>query len=337
MVIWQRPQRILSIDIETEITRLRKPEESLVAVIGIVPYFLDKNGHYRRGSYKHFLRDQIQDFHAFLVNFDGLILGQNLFDFDYRVLRPHMSFEGIIEKTFDLYFFLDSIDSGKRSRLSLEVLAYLNLKKRKLSLQKDISALWRMGGTRQVLRRNERDCDLVAELWLKLIKERSLKSKLRSPSILGSPRTRTRLHIEDVHIPIVHGYTPLITHTEWIQRIVHWGNARRDPKTGGKTIIEDPIDAGDLALFHRLMCTGCSRNFVLRAGRSRIYKQRAAKSCPFCKKRVPLINGTTLIRTFPDQLRFIHTSGANDHIFTNNLPSDIEAREFIRRLRFWSY
>jgi len=308
----------------------------VVAVVGVIPFFRDPTGCFQRGEYRNFRRTELSELHALLLSFDGLILGQNLFNFDYRVLRPHISLQGIVEKTLDLYFFLDSIDSQKRARLSLEVLAQCNLRTRKLSINSDIPALWRAGRIRQVLRRNERDCDLVAELWMKLIRDRYLKSKLRLLGMSENARTPVYLQVNEPQLPVLYGHRPFLTHDEWMRRLTQWNNVRRDPKTGGKTFVEEDVDSSDLLLFHRLRCDRCFRNFVLRAGRSRIYKPRAAKGCPFCQRKVSLAKGATLMKCGSGPLRFVHLRHADD-LSETELPSESDAREFIRGLRFWSF
>ena len=330
------PSRLLALDIETEKTRLRKVEESVLAVVGVVPYSLNGTGAYERGPYRYFLRDELPQLYALLAGFTGLIIGQNILDFDYRVLRPHMPLAGIIEKTFDLFLFLDYIDPEKRSRLSLEVLAQRNLYKQKLFAKDDISALWRAGEVKKVLRRNESDCELVAELWMMLARDRELKSKLRIAGEREQLEGDTLIRVEARHLPIVLGKQPFLTHDAWLERLTTWGNARRDPKTGGKTFVEERIPEGDLALFHKLRCPHCHRHFVLHVGRSHLIKPRASKVCPFCRRRVTLARGTTLLGR-DGEARYFVRIGNYGRIRKSWVPTEESARRFIRGLRFWSY
>lgn len=326
------PPRILSLDIETARTRFRKVEESTIAVVGLVPYALCRDGHYERGVYQYFLRDELPALHQLLAVFDGLILGQNVFDFDYRVLRPHIPFAGIVEKTFDLLFFLSEIDVTRGARLSLEVLAKRNLKQRKLASNRDIPSLWRSGDVKTVLKRNERDCDLVVHLWLKLVNERRLTTKHRH-----SDAPNPVIEVKEQHLPILLGHEPFMEYQEWMRRLAKWGNARRDPATGGKTIVRETVAPADILVFHRMWCPDCQRTFILRAGRTRIYKPCAAKACPFCKHRLALADGATLT-----------TSGAGSHfhflslrnafwVNPEHFPAEDAAMEFIRRMRYGRY
>lgn len=328
------PRQIFSIDIETEKTRLRKVEESVLAVAGVVPYARDRLGRYRRGSYRHFLRDRLSEFHALLADFNGLILGHNVLDFDYRVLRQHMSLEGIIEKTLDLYLFLDSIDPEKRARLSLEVLARRNLNKRKLSGGEDIPALWRGGEVKKVLRRNERDCVIVAELWMRLVKRRRMSSKLRSAGMFDTPGAPIDLKVAAKHLPVLHGRQPFMTYDEWMRRLTEWGNARRDPKWGGKTVVEEPVSEGELELFHRLLCRACHRNFVLKSSLQKQFHEQESVACPFCQSPVPMSARQTL-----------NLSGMGywlppflcNGLPVEQFPQGEVARRLIRSMRYWWY
>ncbi len=328
------PPAILSLDIETEVTRLRKVEKSTISVVGVVPYMPCGDGHYRRGSYQYFLRDEMPALHELLSKFECLILGQNLFDFDYRVLRPHMPFDSIIHKTFDLLFFLSEIDITRRARLSLDVLAKRNLKRRKLVTNRDIPALWRGGDVKTVLRRNERDCDLVVDLWITLVNDRRLTTHDRrsdAPNIL--------IEVKERHLPVLFGQQPFMDYREWARRLQKWGNACRDPVTGGKTVVREKIARYDLVIFHRMWCSDCKRNFILRAGRNRIYKPRSSKVCPFCKRQLALAEGTTLTM-WGDAARrrfYFVKMKQSPCLKPESLPAEDEAMEFIRRMRYGRY
>jgi hypothetical protein len=327
------PRRVLSFDIETAITKLRKPEQSTLAVAGCVVYTRYGKTAYRAGAFRHFANEQIHELHALLDGFDGLILGHNLFDFDFRVLRTQIDFSRIIGKTLDLMFFLRSLDAQRRSRLDLARLARLNLKKRKLLGDEDISQLWRDGERDKVLRRNRRDCELVAELWMKLVREGQIRTKLRFAGAGESDDAMVRMSSD--RFAVLAGREPLMAWNEWTERLEKWGSARGDPKWGGKTVIEEPVPDGAFVLFHRFICGGCDRHFVLAASFHRQFARDESIACPFCKVPV-LVSGRDTLTTGG-----LYGLWAPRHYCERfppeRFPSIELARRLIRQMRFWRY
>ena len=257
------PRQVCALDIETAKTSFKNPGSCEIACVGVLIYKRAGSA-WRRGNYRWFGANQFAELQEFLQGFSGVVLGHNIFDFDYRALQPHIALEGVIEKTVDLRMLLQAIDRKKRARLSLESLARINLKRRKRYNSKNVPALWRAGQVRKVLVHNERDCELTFELWRYLLKKREVRTGVafgRSEKEFEYPLTQETIR----HLA---GHAPQLSHTTWLKRIQDWGNAIRPPDYNAKTYVEEP-NAGRRPLFHRLHCGSCQRAFVLVARRDR--------------------------------------------------------------------
>lgn len=166
------PAKICSFDIETENTNFKNPEKSKLILAGIKVYNLHKN-HYYPCKYKVYYPNQIGELEDFLKHFSGLIIGHNIFQFDYRVLRRMLSLSGVIEKSVDTLFFLyKKIRENSFKGLSLDNLSRLNLGKKKTLNGKSVCDLWHAGKRKMVLEYNENDCALAKGIWWLLAKER---------------------------------------------------------------------------------------------------------------------------------------------------------------------
>jgi len=138
---------------------MRKPEGCEIACAGVLLYRRFRSS-WRQVGYQWFGAAQLSDLATFLHQFPGLIIGHNIFNFDYRVLRPHVPLTGIIEKTVDLFLALQNISRSRDARLTLNSLARINLRRRQLGKSRSMPRLWRAGQHRRVLAHNKRDCEV---------------------------------------------------------------------------------------------------------------------------------------------------------------------------------
>ncbi len=329
------PRQICAFDIETS---GKKPEICELFCAGLLVY--KRAGFsWRRGKYRWFSVDQLSELGAFLHSFAGLIVGHNVFDFDYRVLRAHLSLEGIVEKTCDLRLLLHDIDHNRRARLKLESLVRLNLKRRKLYNSGKIPTLWREGQRRKVLAHNERDCELTAELWRHLL----LRRKVRTSVQIGWDG-EFRYSLGQETLSVLAGHTPQLTHPVWLKRIDEWGNAVRPPNYIAKTYIEEP-NAGPRPLFHKLLCQNCQRAYILVARRNRQINKNETMGCPFCQHPVSLEEASTLswgespfATSFrEDSCNFVRYHGQSWRAAASNFPDAKSARARIDSLRIWNW
>jgi predicted nucleic-acid-binding Zn-ribbon protein len=168
------PNKICILDIETERTVFKAPEKSKLAFVGIKEYTLH---HERYFPCKHrwYLPEHSSKLELFLKNYSGIIIGHNILQFDYRVLRPLISLDGIVDKTVDTLVFLYKKNGKKFKGLSLNNICSVNFGKCKTIKGKFISELWRKGKKKEVIKYNENDCILTKTLWCHLVNGRSLK------------------------------------------------------------------------------------------------------------------------------------------------------------------
>ena len=190
----QLPTRVCSLDIETERTSFKTPEKSKLLFVGILTYTFRRN-RYFPGRYRYFLPDQMKELETFLRNFSGIIIGHNLLHFDYRVLRPFFSLNGIPEKTVDTLLFLHRKSLGQFSGLSLKALAKENLTRlRKMNLGNRISRTWHSRYRLKAIEYNKMDCRLTMAVWSKMVHERQIQVpyvQMPAGLVFGGPITIT--------------------------------------------------------------------------------------------------------------------------------------------------
>lgn len=174
MSMTKLPLKICVLDLETQKTDFKSPEKCELALVGTKIYILQEK-EYQPQEYMHFLPDQMQELEQFLREFDGIIIGHNILNFDYRVLRPLISLKDVIEKTVDTLAFLYKLNTNQLRGLSLDALAQLNFGKSKTISGGNIPELWQQGQYQEVIKYNENDCALTMELWWQLVKKRSIR------------------------------------------------------------------------------------------------------------------------------------------------------------------
>src|SRR3990172_8997257 len=158
------PTRITALDIETDIPDPKgMVEECQAFLLGVKQYRIEAGGLIPE-DYHSFEVSQLAEALEQMNNASGLIVGYNLFGFDYVVLRPWLQRTTIIERTVDLFAFLRAHVKHLRG-LKLHSLCTSLLGEGKIDLGTDAINAWRNGKRDLVLRYNERDCDLAAKLW----------------------------------------------------------------------------------------------------------------------------------------------------------------------------
>src|SRR5260370_1943452 len=123
------PKVVCVLDLETSGKDALKPDRADLAVVGLKVYTWDGQlKAYLPGLYEHYAPT---DFLALQQRLDGLlgpIIGHNIFNFDYLVLRRHLNLEQVVEKSADTLHFLYEQDGGgeEGSLYSLDRLAKEN-------------------------------------------------------------------------------------------------------------------------------------------------------------------------------------------------------------------
>lgn len=166
------PSEICVLDVETEQVEFQNPEGCILAFVGVKTFVLSE-GSYQPQEYRYFLADDVTALEQFLRTFDGLIIGHNIFAFDYRTLRTRLSLDGVVERTADTLEFLLSKNRQRLAGLKLDHLCRANFGKGKTLDGASTPELWRQGRRDEVIAYNENDCILTMELWQHLVMKRA--------------------------------------------------------------------------------------------------------------------------------------------------------------------
>jgi hypothetical protein len=210
------PLQICILDIETDEDAVRNPEGCVVFVVGVKTFVL-REGSYQAAQYKWYSPKEFADLAGFLHSFNGLIIGHNIFEFDYRTIRLSLSLDGVLEKTVDTLDFLRrKIKKRRKGLLSLDSLSRANLGKSKTLDGESAPKLWRQGRYDEVIAYNENDCLLTMELWQHFVIERS--GVLKSYQKTGWTDEGT-FNISDKDLEELLGKKPKYTYETWKQKL----------------------------------------------------------------------------------------------------------------------
>lgn len=160
--------RIIVLDIETDIPEPKGAIEMCEPFLLGVKHYKIEAGHLIPEDYIAFERATLADGVAHIAKTQGLVIGYNLFGFDYVVLRAWLEGTDIIERSVDPLYFLRTLPERPRG-LKLHSVCTTLFGEGKLELSGNAVAAWRDGNRNLVIRYNERDCDLVARLWFFLL------------------------------------------------------------------------------------------------------------------------------------------------------------------------
>ncbi len=174
------PKNICALDIETYKTDFSYRKNSRVAIVGLKVFKHLKAGKYISKGYSSYTEDQMNHLKKRIQDFDGLIIGFNIYKFDLEVLERYFSepfIRKIKNKTVDLFFLIGYLNKGFFRGLGLDSLSKQNLGIGKTLNVKggQIPKLWLSGKKRKVIKYNHRDCDLTFRLWHQFVKQGFLK------------------------------------------------------------------------------------------------------------------------------------------------------------------
>jgi hypothetical protein len=173
------PKIVCALDLETSGPNAIKPDHADLAVVGLKTYTWDEQQKsYLPGPYEHYAPADFLALQQRLDELPGPIIGHNLFNFDYRVLRRHLNLEGIVEKSADTLHFLYEQDGGGEDGYlyKLDLLAKENFGEGKAAKASTIPKLLKEGKLAEVLTYNEHDCDLTFRVWWKMVSERHISA-----------------------------------------------------------------------------------------------------------------------------------------------------------------
>ncbi len=201
------PKRILVIDIETTWGKLEEPPAAeRIQLVG-VKEFRRCPGGYQPMRYEPF--DGPAAWNALRARLQepvDLILGYNLFGFDYYFLESIVPIESISGNTVDLFLWLCSC-LGFHRGLRLTDLCRINLGIWKSRFGKPLRELDR----KQLHRYNERDLDLTFRLWLHAANQKLIQTS-------GTGAWKAGKH----DLQFLFGRRPVIDHETWLEKRRDW-------------------------------------------------------------------------------------------------------------------
>jgi hypothetical protein len=221
------PQKICVLDLEGRVRSFDRAEDTELWFVGTQQYTLMGSG-YRASKHRVWLPNALSALENYLQAFPGVIIGQNIFKFDYRVLGRLINLFGIIEKTVDTLAlcwwkrwhvafdpkpdmprFLSWEIGPEVKGLSLDKLSRSNFNTGKTFDGRLLRQIWKTDQS-AVFRYNANDCALTRRLWLHLVTQKSLK-------IPDGANGRT-FTLSNREVSVARGTEPWITFPEWD----HW-------------------------------------------------------------------------------------------------------------------
>lgn len=228
------PKRVCSFDIETTKGRF--------CLGGLLVYTLH-DGKYFPGRYRAY---EVQDLSAlilFLKDFKGIIIGHNLFEFDYRVLKhecrleniynklsrantgntclPELDLERIIEKSIDTLWFACR-QKGSRGGLRLGNLVRMNLPRAaKGTIGRRFAHYWKHH-RKKALAYNKNDCIITHKLWWQMLRSRELNFPIDTEED-SIEKILQRFRITDPQARYLTGQRKILTHRQWARKLFKGG------------------------------------------------------------------------------------------------------------------
>jgi hypothetical protein len=213
------PEVVCTLDLETSGKDALKPDRADLAVVGLKVYTWDEQQQsYLPGSYEHYAPTEFLALQQRLDELPGPIIGHNLFNFDYLVLRRHLNLERIIQKSVDTLHFLYEQDGGGEdgSLYGLDKLAKENFGEGKTIKASTIPKLLKEGKLAEVLAYNERDCDLTFSVWWKMVSERHISAgKARDDE---GELFEVTYDLEEKDISMLTCAMPRFTYAAWVEQ-----------------------------------------------------------------------------------------------------------------------
>jgi hypothetical protein len=216
------PKVVCALDLETSGPNAIKPDRADLAVVGLKVYtWNEQQQGYLPGPYEHYTPTDFPALQQRLDKFPGPIIGHNLFNFDFLVLRRHLNLERVIEKSADTLHLLYELGGGGEdgSLYGLDKLAKENFGEGKTTKASTIPKLLKEGKLAEVLVYNERDCDLTFRLWWKMVSERHVSTGEIRYDDDDFPPEEVTYDLEEEEIRVLTCATPRFTYTAWSEQL----------------------------------------------------------------------------------------------------------------------
>ncbi len=211
------PKRVLVLDIETSGKLDEPPNTGRILLVGIKEFNLVSGG-YHPSPYEPF--EGKPDWVALqqrLSQPTDLILGHNIFGFDYYFLETIIQIELIAAKTVDLFLWLCACVGFHRG-LGLNDLCRLNIGVWKARFGKSLKELSALPDRTHLHRYNERDLDLTFRLWLHAVAQKTIQT-----------HGAGNLKATSSDLDYLFGRKPIVGHQAWMEKRRAWNSKLPSP------------------------------------------------------------------------------------------------------------
>jgi len=205
------------LDVEAIRADWRFPEKSGIKCVTALDFDYDHK-FLGGGKFLTFEEASLRLLQAKLSKHKGIIVGHNLFAYDYRVLSSRIKLNGIIEKSVDLStWFEERIDPNSDLTFDLQGIIKLNLGRNRTRATRHVNKLWLAGGKRQVFDQNMVDCISLVELYGQMLFNRTINVPFKKR---GFSETRFRcLHMNETDLDVLRGKHSYFSSKEWYKLI----------------------------------------------------------------------------------------------------------------------
>lgn len=209
------PKLLHILDIETLKTSRKNLLDSEIAFAGLKTYKKVAKGKYRSIGYKYFLPNELKKLQDILENASGIIIGHNLFDFDYRVLSKYINISpAIIRKSIDTLYFLYRKNSHDYRGCGLDRLAKLNIGLEKTLNSRKVGSFWLRGYQRKVIQYNKHDCSLTFRIYTHMLRKKYIYY-LRYKREYDWPAYPEKVDITKKDLLLLTGKRKMISFKQW--------------------------------------------------------------------------------------------------------------------------
>jgi hypothetical protein len=208
--------RGIAIDVEAINSDWAHPEKSGIKCVTVLDFEFDDT--FVGGtSCMTFEESSLKLLQEKLVKHEGVILGHNLFSYDYRILSSRINLHGIIEKTINLVTWLEERNDVSDFALGFHGLVKLNIEGSQRIATGLVKKLWLDGRKQEVFDSNMEDCISLLELYGQLLFQRILLLPLKKRGERN--KTFRRISINDTDLEILTGRHRYFLSEDWDKMI----------------------------------------------------------------------------------------------------------------------
>src|SRR5260221_4939778 len=161
----------IAIDVEAIKSDWKHPEKSGIKCVTVLDFEFDDT--FVGGtSFITFVESSLKLLQERLTRHEGVILGHNLFSYDYRILSSRINLHGIIEKTIDLTTWLEERNETSDFAIGFPGLVKLNIEGSQRIATGSVKKLWMDGREQEVFDANMDNCISLLELYGQLLFKR---------------------------------------------------------------------------------------------------------------------------------------------------------------------